>query len=100
MLLVVTQDESEKYLMEYFYLREDEEHHWHMKGLARLDVEHTEAVDLGVYNFYRQAIDVFAQMDYYANDLLRFKSGNKIFYMPANIIDERELEAQYPIRRY
>ena len=28
MLLVVTQDESEKYLMECFYLREDEDGKW------------------------------------------------------------------------
>ena len=50
---------------------------------------------LGYYKFYRQAIDVFAQMDYKENDLMYFKKTRKDFIMPECIYDEDECISVY-----
>lgn len=98
MLTVTTQDQTTTYQIEYFHLEHDEEHNvYQMIGLARLNVSETQLVLLGIYNFYRQAIEVFGQMDYCDNDLMYYRTHKKIFVMPENITDERELNIIYPI---
>lgn len=96
MFTVTNQAQTETYDICYFHLQYDEDNKvYHMIGLARLNLTETELVDLGVYNFYKQAIDVFARMDYQCNDLIYYKRNNKIFVMPENITDEREIKFIY-----
>lgn len=95
MLLVTTQDQSQNYLIEYFHLDTLENGTYEMVGLARLNLTETQLVHLGYYKFYKQAIDVFARMDYKDNDLMYFKEQKKYFVMPANILSERECIAIY-----
>ena len=93
MLFVTDQLELGVYRICYYHLEHDKEHNvWHMIGY---DETSKQLIDLGVYNFYRQAIDVFAQMDYKENDLMYFKKQQKFFIMPPNITDERECIAIY-----
>lgn len=95
MLLVTTQNQKEQYLIEYFHLNLLENKTFEMVGLARLNLTETKLVHLGYYKFYRQAIDVFAQMDYKDNDLMYFKEQKKIFVMPENILDPQVCIAVY-----
>lgn len=98
MLTVITQDQTAQYEIEYFYLKHDEEYNvYKMIGRARFNLTDTDLVLLGIYNFYRQAIEVFATMDYNANDLMYYRTQKKIYQMPPNITDERELNILYPI---
>lgn len=88
MLNVIDQSGNNIYRIRYFYLKEDKENEcYHMIGS---DDETKELVNLGDYKFYKQAIDVFAKMDYQDNDLMYYKTNKKIYTMPANITDERE----------
>jgi len=88
MITVIAQNRVNKYRIRYFHLEKgSEDHWWHMIGF---DDTTYNLVDLGVYKFYKQAIDVFANMDYQDNDIMYYKTNNKIFQMPENIIDERE----------
>lgn len=96
MIKVVDQSQTNTYLIEYYHLDEREDG-WHMIALARYNLEETGLVDLGTYKYYRQAIEVFAQLDYNANDLMYYRTQEKIFYMPENILDEKELNILYPI---
>lgn len=88
MLTVIDQSQTNQYRIRYFYLNEDKEHEcYHMIGF---DDDTHELVNLGDYKYYKQAIDVFASMDYQDNDLIYYKKNNKLFYMPENITDEQE----------
>lgn len=89
MLVVTTQDGLNTYRLQYFHLNKLENGTYEMVGLARLNLTDTELVHLGYYKFYRQAIDVFGQMDYKDNDLMYFKQFEPRFYMPENILSER-----------
>ena len=95
MLLVTNQNQNQTYLIEYFHLNKLEDNTYEMVGLARSDLTDIKLIHLAYYKFYRQAIEVFAQMDYKDNDLMYFKEGNKIFIMPANILTENECVAIY-----
>ena len=93
MLFVLDQAQLNVYRVRYYHLEFDNEFKvWHM---IAFDDTSERLVDLGVYNFYRQAIDVFAHMDYKENDLMYFKPQNKFFEMPPNITDERECISIY-----
>ena len=96
MLKVTNQEQTDTYLIEFFYLKEQEDG-WHMIGSARINLSEQELVDLGTYKYYRQAIEVFAIMDYNANDLMYYRTQNKCYTMPENILDERELNILYPV---
>lgn len=88
MLNVIDQNQTNCYRIRYYYLKEDKEHEcYHMLGF---DDKSHDIINLGDYKYYRQAIDVFAQMDHNDNDLIYFQKNKKLFYMPANITDERE----------
>ncbi len=88
MINVIAQDKISKYRIRYFHLQKDEETgFYHMIGS---DAETHELVDLAVYNFYRQAIEVFAHLDYNDNDIMYYKTNKKIFQMPENITDPQE----------
>ena len=101
MLKVVNQSQTQTYLIEAFWLEQDKEtHFYHMKAIARLNVSDKEWVDLGTYNYYRQAIEVFAQMDYNDNDLMYYRTNAKVFVMPGNITDERELDILFPVHPF
>lgn len=92
MILVVNQTQTEKYLIEYFHLFHDMNYNvYFMIGLARLNLTETKLVHLAIYSSYKQAIKVFADMNYMDNDLMYFKERKKIFYMPANIVDGQEM---------
>ena len=99
MLKVINQQQSNTYLIEWFHLKELEDG-WHMIASARLNLSDTELVDLGTYKYYRQAIEVFAQMDYESNDLIYYRTHSKVYQMPENILDERELNILYPVNPF
>lgn len=88
MIFVVTQDRKNAYLIRYFHLNKDEE--TGVYEMVGFDDKTHNLVSLGIYNFYKQAIDVFAKMDYEDNDIMYYKPNNKLFEMPYNITDERE----------
>ena len=85
MLTVINQENTNQYRIRYYYLKWDSE--ISMYRMIGSDADTHELVTLGIYRFYKQAIDVFARMDYKDNDLMYFKKTKKEFYMPENIID-------------
>ena len=88
MINVIAQDKVNVYRIRYFHLKKNElTGHYHMIGS---DADSHQLVDLGVYNFYKQAIETFALMDYQDNDIMYYKTDKKVFQMPDNITDERE----------
>lgn len=88
MISIIAQDKVSKYLIRYFHLNQDPETgYYHLIGFD--DVTH-ELVDLGVFNFYRQAIEVFATVDYNDNDIMYYRTHKKVIQIPDNITDERE----------
>ena len=96
MIKVTNQSQTDTYLIEYYYLKQLEDG-WHMIAMARYNLDEMGLVDLGTYKYYRQAIEVFATLDYNANDLMYYRTQEKIYVMPENILDERELNILYPI---
>lgn len=93
MLFVREQSEENVYMICYYHLHYDKEHNvWLMIGY---DEKSKQLINLGVYNFYRQAIQVFAEMDYKENDLMYYKKTPKWYCMPPNITDEKECISVY-----
>lgn len=91
MIYIVTQDQTEGYDIYYYHIKEDETYHFYsIVGLARLNLTKTKLVTLGLYSTYKQATEVFADIDYNDNDLMYYKTNKKIFYMPVNIVNGQE----------
>ena len=91
MVQVISQGGESAWLIEWFKLRESEaiEGWWEMIGMARISLEETQIVSLGSYKYWKQAIDVFARLDYEANDLMYYRQRQKLFQMPDAIVDEQ-----------
>lgn len=83
MIFITTQDGTEQYLIEYFHIVEHPHYDYYpIVGLARLNLSQTKLVELGVYAKRKQAVQVFAAIDYNDNDLFYYKSSPKYFEMP------------------
>lgn len=95
MIWITTQDRLNEYRIYYYHLNTLKDGTYEMVGLARLNLTETKFVHLGYYKFYKQAIDVFAHIDYIDNDLTYFKENKKTYYMPENILSERVCVAIY-----
>ena len=88
MLTVINQENTNQYRIRYYHLQWDSD--INMYKMIGSDADTHELVLLGVYKFYKQAINTFALMDYKDNDLMYFKKTKKIFVMPENITDPQE----------
>lgn len=96
MINVIAQNGVDSWLVDWFKLQFNEETGWiDFIAMARLTVQQTEIVKLGSYKFYKQAIDVFARLDYQTNDLMYYRTQAKLFQMPEAIVDEQVCLAVY-----
>ena len=90
MINVITQNAQHQWRIEWFKLNHiPSTGWWEMIGMARIDLEHTDIVRLGSYKYYKQAIEVFASMDYIANDIMYYRSHSQLYQLPPAIIDEQ-----------
>lgn len=93
MIVVQNQEQTAKYLIRYYYLNYNEKES--LYDFLGFDDETKELVVLAKYNFYRQAIEVFADLDHKVNDLFYYKRKGKFYIMPENITDPQECIAIY-----
>lgn len=85
MVNVVDQTKENIYRIRYYHLKFDSD--LNVYQLIGSDADTKELVLLGVFNFYKQAIETFARIDYLDNDLFYFKDTKKVFEVPENITD-------------
>lgn len=96
MIKVISQGGDEAWLVDQFWIKPlGEGLGYAMQAIARPELEQIRFIDIGWYKFYRQALDVFAQLDYEQNDLMCYRKRARCFQMPEPILDERECMRRY-----
>lgn len=98
MIKIITQDGTATYEIEYFHIEYNEETTMYdIIGRARFDLEQTALVVLGSYTFHRQALEVFATIDYNDNDLMYYRINQKELQLPEDITDPQECMRRYGV---
>lgn len=97
MLIVTNQSQTETHRIYYYHIVELKEYGcWMIVGLAKDTLKSNELVKLALYSDYKQAIQVFAEMDYKCNDLIYYKAHEPYYIMPENMINGQEAPIELP----